>query len=284
MGSCALGAGYVLIDWSSASRFLTKPSALALDDDTDPQDFSAVPLLLSHSRFLISHLDEVFTGNGFSVFAIPGNGAAHAADFPETTPSEALSCRGSSDKEKRGRPEKRQPCVAIMTEPVLAGLGRGTTTANWESGAITEGELILAIDGKTEVPLTEGRDGAYKLKQLGPGSPLLFVCTRRRGMAECSRPKRRSASGLTETDAGWKLPFLSDRHEKHAPPPCPPAFAFFAPFAFFSGAARCQPSPGFRPSPHPPRPLALTVSMRLTTMLPPGGDTANNAPRPPWPY
>jgi hypothetical protein len=56
-----------------------------------------------------------------------------------------------------------------MPEPVLAGLGRGTATANWESGALTEGELILAIDGKTEVPLTEGRDGAYKLKQLVPG-------------------------------------------------------------------------------------------------------------------
>ena len=169
MGSCALGAGYVLIDWSSASRFLTKPSALALDDDTDPQDFSAVPLLLSHSRFLISHLDEVFTGNGFSVFAIPGNGAAHAADSPEPPTSEAMSCRGGADKEKRGRPEKRQPCVAIMTEPVLAGLGRGAATANWASGSTTEGELVLAIDGEMEVPLTVGRDGTYKLRQLVPG-------------------------------------------------------------------------------------------------------------------
>ena len=47
-----LGAEHVLINWSNASRFLTKPTALTLSDGSAPRDPSAVPLLLSHSRFL----------------------------------------------------------------------------------------------------------------------------------------------------------------------------------------------------------------------------------------
>ena len=64
---------------------------------------------------------------------------------------------------------KRQPCIIVMPEPVLAGLGRGDAMAEWTSRALPGGELVLAVDGETEVPLAMGRGGVARLKQLEPG-------------------------------------------------------------------------------------------------------------------
>lgn len=163
-----LGAAYVLVDWSSATRFLTEASPFAGSDGAEPREGSSVPLLLSHSRFLDPFLDDVFTGNGLSVFAVRESPVI--ADSPATHPREETRCRGSAALEERGRSRgRRQPCIAVAPEPVLAGLGRGGAMVDWSSGAMRDGELVLAIDGTTEIPLDAGRGGAYRLRQLEPG-------------------------------------------------------------------------------------------------------------------
>ena len=165
------GDEYVLVQWSSASRFLTKSGAPSVSDGSGVRDPSAVPLLLSHSRFLAPYLDEIFSGNGISVFAIPvAGGGSPAADLAGMRPQEERSCRSSAQKEKRGKAgTQRQPCVAVVPEPVFAGLGRGSATVYWTSGAMANGELVLGIDGETEIPLDVGDGGVYELKQLEPG-------------------------------------------------------------------------------------------------------------------
>ena len=49
------------------------------------------------------------------------------------------------------------------------GLGRGSATVEWSSRALSGGELVLSIDGETEIPLAAGRSGTYRLRQLKPG-------------------------------------------------------------------------------------------------------------------
>lgn len=164
------GDEYLLIQWSSASGFLSNPGAPSVSHGSGGRDPSAVPLILGHSRFLEPYLHEIFVGNGISVFAIP---AASSGDAPRSMEAAPVSgpqrCRAEAQREQGAASGTPAGCLTVNPDPMLAGFDRGAANVTWSTGSGQPGTLTLSVDDGLESMLDEGRNGRYTLRRLEPG-------------------------------------------------------------------------------------------------------------------